>query len=499
MPLRALAPQASASANSATRTGTGPWGHDRIADGEDNNRFVVLITCLPPRGQDGVVELSRQDGSPEANVAQGEVIGILQELIRFDTSNDGTDSGPGEAAAAEYVEALLGEAGLDVERFDTTSSRRQGVVARIRGTDPSRPALLLHGHLDVVPAQAADWSVPPFAGEVVDGMVWGRGAVDMKDMDAMMLSLARAWSRSGTASSRDIVLLFIPDEEAGGQHGSHWIVDHRPDLLEGVSEGVSEVGGFSLTLPDERRLYLIQTAEKGIAWMRLVAEGVAGHGSAIAADNAVSELAGAITRISEHRWPVQLSPTARRMVAAISEAFGMELDLDDPVELARQLGPAARFIGAGTRNTSNPTMLEAGYKANVIPAHATAVIDGRYVPGEDEAFLAEIDRLIGPRVRREFINHDVALEAEFDVPLVAAMAAAIEHEDPGSLVAPYILSAGTDAKAFSRLGVQGYGFSPLQLPPDLDFTALFHGVDERVPIDSVTFGVRALDRFLRLA
>lgn len=437
--------------------------------------------------------------SPEALVAEGEVIEILRDLIRIDTTNDGSDSGPGEAAAAEYVESALTEAGLEVERFSTTSSRRQGVVARIAGVDPSRPRLLLHGHLDVVPAQATDWSVPPFGAEVIDDMVWGRGAVDMKDMDAMLIALARSWGRSGTRPQRDLVLLFIPDEEAGGQHGSHWIVDHRPDILEGVSEGVSEVGGFSVTLPDERRLYLIQTAEKGIAWMRLVAEGTAGHGSAIAADNAVSEIAAAVTRIGEHRWPVQLSPTASHMVAAIGEAFGVDLDLEDPQVLARQLGPASRFIGAGTRNTANPTMLEAGYKANVIPGQASAVIDGRYVPGEGDAFLAEIDRLMGPRVRREFINHDVALEASYDVPLVDVMRDAIAAEDPGSAIAPYILSAGTDAKAFSRLGVAGYGFSPLRLPPDLDFTSLFHGVDERVPIDAVTFGVRVLDRFLRLA
>ncbi|MFM1966097.1 MAG: hypothetical protein RL134_1822 [Actinomycetota bacterium] len=445
------------------------------------------------------MDAAAEESSPEAVAAQAEVIQILRDLVRIDTTNDGTDSGPGEADAAEYVEASLREAGLEVERFSTTSSRRQGVVARLAGTDPTRPRLLLHGHLDVVPARASDWSVPPFGAEVHDDMVWGRGAVDMKDMDAMLIALARAWSRSGARPSRDLVFLFIPDEEAGGRHGSHWIVDHRPDILEGVTEGVSEVGGFSLTLPDDRRLYLIQTAEKGIAWMRLIAEGAAGHGSALTGDNAVTEVAAAISRIGTHRWPVQLSPTAQHMVAAISEAYGLDLDLDDPVELARQLGPVARFIGAGTRNTTNPTMLQAGYKANVIPGEAAGVIDGRYVPGEEQAFLAEIDRLLGPSVRREFINHDVALEAAYDVPLVDAMRAAIDAEDPGAAVAPYLLSAGTDAKAFSRLGIQGYGFSPLRLPPDLDFTALFHGVDERVPIDAVAFGVRALDRFLRLA
>lgn len=405
--------------------------------------------------------------------------------------------GTGEALAAEYVEGLLAEAGLETERFSTTSSKRQAVAARLPGTDPALPRLLLHGHLDVVPARASDWLVPPFSAEVIDDMVWGRGAVDMKDTDAMLLSLARSWSRSGSRTKRDLVFLFLPDEEAGGQHGSHWIVDHRPDILDGVSEGVSEVGGYSMEIPDGRRMYLIQTAEKGIAWMRILAEGQAGHGSLISPDNAVTEVAAAVSRIGAHRWPVHLSPTARHMVEAISEAFGLELDLEDPDALMRQLGPIARFIGAGTRNITNPTMLEAGYKANVIPGEASAVIDGRFVPGDEREFFDEVDRLLGPNVRREFINRDVAMEAPYDVPLVDAMRAALSAEDPGCVVAPYILSAGTDAKAFSRLGVLGYGFSPLQLPPDLDFTALFHGVDERVPIDAVRFGVRVLDRFLR--
>ena len=437
--------------------------------------------------------------SPEAVAAETEVVGILRDLIRIDTSNDGTDAGLGEAEAAEYVESALVDAGLAAERFSTTSSRRQAVVARIPGSDPTLPRLLVHGHLDVVPALAEDWSVPPFAAEVLDGMVWGRGAVDMKDMDAMVISLARAWTRAGVRPRRDIVVMFIPDEEAGGHHGSHWIVDHRPELLEGVTEGVSEVGGFSMTTPDQRRMYLIQTAEKGIAWMRLIAEGTAGHGSMIQPDNAVTEVAEAVSRVGRQRWPVELSATAQRMVAALEEAFGLELELEDPDALMRQLGPFARLIGAGMRHVANPTMLAAGYKANVIPGEASATIDGRFVPGREAEFLTEIDRLIGPQVRREFVNHDVALESPYDVPLVDAMRVALEAEDPGCLMTPYVLSAGTDAKAFSRLGVAGYGFAPLRLPPELDFPTLFHGVDERVPIDSLTFGVRVLDRFLRLA
>lgn len=429
-------------------------------------------------------------------LATDDAVRILRELIRIDSTNDGTIDTRGEAEAAEYVESLLTDVGVACERFSTTSGRRQGVYARIAGKDSSRPPLLLHGHLDVVPAQASDWRVDPFAAEVEDDMVWGRGAVDMKDTDAMILALVRKWAQTGERPSRDLVVLMLPDEEAGGHHGSHWIVDHRPDMLEGVQEAVGEVGGFSLTIAENRRLYLIQTAEKGIAWMRLVAEGTAGHGSMINRDNAVTEVAEALARLGRHEWPVCLSPTAEHMVRAIGEAYGIDIDLSDFDSLQAQLGPLARLIGAGTRHVTNPTMLDAGYKANVIPGHASATVDGRFVPGAEEAFFEEVDRILGPRVRREFVTHDVAIEAPYDVPLVAAMTEALIMEDPTATVAPYLLSAGTDAKAFSRLGIHGYGFSPLQLPPDLDFAALFHGVDERVPIESVQFGVRVLEGFL---
>ena len=434
--------------------------------------------------------------SPPRVRPEDDAVEILRDLIRIDSTNDGTDATVGEAAAAEYVESLLQDTGIDCERFATTSGRRQGVYARIAGRDSSKPPLLLHGHLDVVPAHAPDWRVPPFSAEIDGGMVWGRGAVDMKDTDAMILALARDWARTGQRPARDLVILMLPDEEAGGRHGSHWIVDERPDMLEGVQEAVGEVGGFSLTVAQNRRLYLIQTAEKGIAWMRLFAEGTAGHGSMLSANNAVTEIAEAVSRLGRHRWPVRLSPTAERMVAAISEAYGLEIDLNDVETLTEQLGPLARLIGAGTRHVSNPTMLGGGYKVNVIPGEATAAVDGRFVPGAEDEFFAEVDRLLGPHVHREFESHDVAIEAPYDVPLVDAMTRALVAEDPQAMVAPYILSAGTDAKAFSRLGIRGYGFSPLQLPPDLDFAALFHGVDERVPIDSVQFGVRVLARFL---
>jgi acetylornithine deacetylase/succinyl-diaminopimelate desuccinylase-like protein len=421
---------------------------------------------------------------------------LLRDLIRIDTSNDGTDDVPGEILAAEYVVEVLKEVGYDPELITTTSGIRAGVHLRIPGIDPDRPALLIHGHLDVVPAVASDWTVPPFAAEIVDDMIWGRGAVDMKDTDAMILAVIRDWARKGYRPPRDVVVLFTPDEEAGGKHGAHWFVDHRPDLFHGVTEAVGEVGGFSLSVRDDLRLYLIQTAEKGIAWMRLSALGTAGHGSMINEDNAVTELAEAVARIGRHRFPTSLGPTAQRMVAELAEAYGLAEDASTD-EVLSAIGPIAKFIGSGVRNTANPSMLAAGYKVNVIPEHAHAHVDGRFVPGGRDELVNKVRELAGPRVSVELLNDDVALEVPFQATLVEAMTAALLVEDPEGMAIPYLLSGGTDAKAFSRLGITGYGFAPLRLPPDLDFAALFHGVDERVPLSSVAFGVRVLDRFLR--
>jgi len=431
------------------------------------------------------------------DIAESDAVAILVDLIRIDTSNDGTDVGPGEILAAEYVLELLRDVGYDAELITTTSGRRAAVAVRIAGVDPTRPALLLHGHLDVVPAVAADWSVPPFAAEEANGMIWGRGAVDMKDTDAMFLALLRSWARTGYRPPRDIIAIFTPDEEAGGRHGAHWLVEHRPDLFTGATEAIGEVGGFSWSLDADRRLYLIQTAEKGITWLRASARGRAGHGSMLNMENAVTELAQAIARVGLHDFPVSLGPTATALLAEIAELTGLSMAPGDEINSLMQLGPLASFVGSGLKNTANPTMLAAGYKVNVIPEVATAHIDGRFLPGQRDVFLAELQRLVGEGVDLEVLTDDVALEVPYEGDLVHAMAAALRAEDPGAYPVPYLMSGGTDAKAFSRLGIKGYGFAPLRLPADLNFAALFHGVDERVPIDSVRFGVRVLDRFLR--
>jgi acetylornithine deacetylase/succinyl-diaminopimelate desuccinylase-like protein len=426
--------------------------------------------------------------------ARDEVVGICRDLIRIDTSNPGDHSGPGERQAAEHVAGLLAEVGLEPQILES-HPRRASVVARISGRDATRPGLLVHGHLDVVPASAPDWRHDPFCGEIIDDCVWGRGAIDMKDMDAMVLAVLRQRLREGRLPARDIVLAFTADEEAGGAWGASWLVDNHAGLFEGVTEAVGEVGGFSMTLGSQR-LYLLQAAEKGIAWMRLTARGTAGHGSMIQRDNAVTELAEAIGRLGRHEWPTRLIPSVRAFLEGACEALGIEFAPDDPAQVLGKIGSVSRVIGATLRNTVNPTVLRAGYKVNVVPQTATAEVDGRFLPGYEEEFHAELDRILGPGVTREIIHTDVAVETTPDGDLYDAMTGALLEEEPGARVIPYCLSAGTDAKSFSRLGVRCFGFTPLRLPPDLDFTGMFHGVDERVPVEGLQFGVRVLDRFL---
>ncbi len=430
------------------------------------------------------------------SAAQDEVVELCRDLIRIDTTNTGdTATSAGEREAAEYVAAALDEVGIDSELIES-EPKRANVVARIPGADRSRPGLLVHCHLDVVPAEPAEWSVHPFAGEVQADYLWGRGAVDMKDMDAMTLAVVRQWMRDGTTPPRDIVVAFVADEEAGGRKGARWLVDNRPELFEGCTEAISEVGGFSLTVRDDLRLYLIETAEKGIGWMKLTARGRPGHGSMVHEDNAVARLCEAVARLGAHEFPIVMTKTLRAFLEAISEAFEIELDPDDVEGTLAKLGSLARIVGATLRNTVNPTMLNAGYKANVIPSSATAVVDGRFLPGQEEEFERQLAEILGPDIEREWVIKDQALETSFDGPLVEQMAAALKAEDPGAHAIPYMLSGGTDGKSFQRLGMRCFGFSPLRLPPDLDFAALFHGIDERVPLEALRFGARVLDRFL---
>jgi acetylornithine deacetylase/succinyl-diaminopimelate desuccinylase-like protein len=426
-----------------------------------------------------------------------EVVDICRDLIRFDTTNTGElSTSKGERAAAEYVAEKLAEVGLTPTIVEPAPGRTN-VVTRVEGTDPQRGALLVHGHLDVVPADAGEWSVDPFGGEIKDGYLWGRGAIDMKDFDAMTLTVVRDWRRRGYVPPRDVVFAYTADEEAGSTYGADPLVDDHPELFDGCTEAVGEVGGFSVSVGADLRLYLIQTAEKGIDWLRMQAKGRPGHGSMINDDNAVTTLAEAVGRVGRHQFPLHVTSTVRDFLEQISEVLGIELDPNDPELAIAKLGPIASLIGATIRDTANPTGLTAGYKHNVIPSTASATIDCRTIPGRSEAFLEEIRALVGDEIDIEYVQHKPPLETTFDGPLVDAMAAALRAEDAGARPVPYMMSGGTDAKAFARLGMRCFGFSPLRLPADLNFAALFHGIDERVPVEGLEFGVRVLDRFLQ--
>lgn len=427
---------------------------------------------------------------PEAELP--EVAAVARDLIRFDTTNHGGGRAAGEREAAEYVGAYLERLGLQPAFYEPIP-RRTNVMARVPGRDGAKPALVLHGHLDVVPAIAEDWSVDPFEGVVRDGMLWGRGAVDMKDMDAMILTSVGDLLRAGEQPERDLILAFFADEENGGVEGSALVVQNRPEWFEGATEAISEVGGYSIAVGD-RRAYLLQVGEKALIWIRLVARGRVAHGSSFHGDNAVTKLAAAVAALGRTEWPVTLTDTTREMVERLGAMTGGS---GDPDAVAAATGAASGFLRSTLRTTTNPTGLTAGYKHNVIPDRAEALIDVRVLPGTEDAALADIRRIVGDDVTVEVVHQDIGLEVPFSGDLVDAMVAALDRHDPGVPVIPYLMGGGTDNKALAYLGIAGYGFAPLRLPADLDFTGMFHGVDERVPIDALVFGQRVLTDLLR--
>lgn len=436
--------------------------------------------------------------SDDASIAPGtfrdRVAQITRDLIQIDTTNFGGNDSRGEPEAAAYCAKLMEALDMAPEILESAPGRAS-VVGRMRGWDTDAPALVLHGHLDVVPADASEWSVDPFAAEVIDDVIYGRGAADMKGMDAVMLTALEFLHAQGIRPRRDIILALFGDEEAGGVYGSDWLVTHRPDLFEGATEAVSEVGGFSATVAG-KRAYFLQTAEKGIAWLNLSATGAPGHGSARHADNAVTKMADAMSAIGHHTWPLHYTETTRLLMEKVSELMGIEFDETNPEPQLDAIGSAVAFVGSTLSNSSNPTGLTSGYKHNVIPGKAQATVDARPLPGQDEQLIQTIRELAGQDVTVDYEHARHAIEAPFAGQLVDSMVSAIAHEDPEAIVLPFMMSGGTDNNALSRLGIAGYGFIPLQLPADLAFPELFHGIDERMPIDSLDFGVRALLRIL---
>ena len=417
---------------------------------------------------------------------------LARDLIRFDTQNWGGGRSSGEADAAAYVAEVLASMGVESQTLESAPGRAS-VIARIEGTDPSLPLLVVHGHLDVVPADASEWTVDPFAGEIRDGCLWGRGAVDMKQMDAMILAALERILAAGRRPRRGLVIAFFADEEAGGEYGAHWLVREHPELFAGATEAISEVGGYSVEIAGTRA-YLLQTAEKALQWILLRARGTAAHGSQHMRDNAVTKLARAVADVGAHEFPVELTETTRALIAGVAELLGVEDD--DPDAVAERTGTISRFLRSSLRHTANPTMLEAGYKHNVIPSVAEARIDVRPLPGREAEAIDAIKAIVGDGIEVELVHGDVGIEHPYSGELVEAMAAALTRHDPEARVLPYMLSGGTDNKSLSELGIAGYGFAPLKLTPELDFAAMFHGVDERVPLTALDFGTDVLEDLL---
>lgn len=423
-----------------------------------------------------------------------DVVRFAQDLIRIDTSNYGGGRVEPEAPAADYVEAVLDGLGIPSRRYERAPGRTN-LVARWSGSDPGLPALMLHAHLDVVPADPASWTHPPFAGVIADGMLWGRGAVDVKNFAAMILAAVSGAVRDGFRPARDIVLVFFADEEGGTDHGSDWMVDAHPEAFAGVDSAVGEGGGYSVDVRGQRA-YLMNTGEKGVLWVELLARGQSGHGSLPAVDNPVLAIAEAVQRVGAIRWPLVMSETTAALLVRLRELAGVGEEVA-PEELADVVGPSATRIRAGLRDVSNVTVIRAGYKENVVPETATATVDLRFIPGRADAALAHLREVVGPGIEVRVLVELPAFEAPFTGRVVDQIQEIIADVDPGAVVLPHLIPGGTDAKPLRRLGIDGYGFIPLRLPSDFAFPRMFHGVDERVPLDALEFGADVIGRLLR--
>ena len=441
----------------------------------------------------GTVAVATADAAMAA-----EAVALTRALIRIDSTNTGDPrtTGDGESRCARLIEEQLAEVGLTGTWYERTPGRGN-LVVRVAGSDPGAGALLVHGHTDVVPAALEDWSVDPFAAQLRDGCVWGRGAVDMKHMLGMTVAAVRRMAREGSVPVRDLVLAFVADEEVDSSDGMAFLVEQHPEAFAGVTEAVGECGGHTVALDPQRRVYTVGVGEKAVGWATLRARGTTGHGSSTPnAENAVARVAAAVDRIAQHEWPVVVGEGVGAFLDALEGLLGRPLDRTRLDEELAALGPVAASMGAVLRTTTAPTSFHAGYKENVVPGEATATVDCRIPPGAEDAFAEVFAGLVGDGVEVSWLSAPaVGVPAPFG--LLDAVARAVDEADPGAAVLPIVSSGVTDAKALSRLGIECYGFSPLPLPTEFDFAGMFHGVDERVPVAGVEAGAVLLHRFLR--
>jgi acetylornithine deacetylase/succinyl-diaminopimelate desuccinylase-like protein len=418
---------------------------------------------------------------------QDEAVRLLQALVRFDTTNP-----PGnELPAAQFVAEELRAAGYEPLVLESAAGRGN-VIARLEGDGSERP-LLLFGHLDVVPAEPEHWTHPPFEGVIADGFLWGRGALDMKNIVATQLATMLAFKRAGVRPKRDIIYAATADEEAGGAMGVKWLLEEHPDLLD-AEYALSEFGGFSMTVGGQR-FYLCQTGEKGVNWLKIRTQGRPGHGSMPHTDSAVLRLSEAVAKLGQASLPLHVSPTARAMIEGMArvqpELTGLLSPETNAQVLAQLPSEQALMFNAITHNTVAVTGLNAGYKHNVIPSSAEASLDCRIIPGQRlEDLSREIKEIVGDDVKLEVVLSSPACESRFDTPLFETMVRHLKAYDPEAEVVPLLLFGGTDGRFLGWRGVTYYGYSPIRLPANLKFLELIHSHDERIPVDAFREGVQ---------
>jgi acetylornithine deacetylase/succinyl-diaminopimelate desuccinylase-like protein len=423
---------------------------------------------------------------------------ILQHFIRFDTTNP-----PGnETPCARYINNLLGSAGIRSRNFAKTRLR-QNVVARIQGAGKA-PPFLMYGHMDVVTTADQEWNQQPFEGNIIDGFIWGRGALDMKSGLAMMLSALMRIKSEKLIPPGDIIFAAVCDEEAGGDFGAKFLVEEHASLFEGVHYAISEFGGFNLEIGG-RKFYPIQVSEKQICWMKATLRGPAGHGSMVTRDSAMMKLASLINVLDKHPLPVHITPVAKDMFRRIASALpfpsSMFLRLLTIPSLAnfviKLLGERGTLFNPLLHNTVNPTIVRGGDKENVIPARVELGLDGRLLPGfTPQTMIDELHTLAGKDVELDVMRYDPG-PAEPDLGLFGILAGILKEQDKKAVPIPMLLSAVTDARFFSQLGIQTYGFTPMQIPQDMSFTRVVHAANERIPMEALDFGANAIFKLLQ--
>jgi acetylornithine deacetylase/succinyl-diaminopimelate desuccinylase-like protein len=414
----------------------------------------------------------------------GSVLDIARDLIRLDTTNPGST----EERAAEYIADLLTSVGITFEVLEPEPGRCSLIARSVTGQPAGLPPLVLHAHLDTVPVQPDGWSHDPFGADVADGFLWGRGAVDMKVAAAMLVKLQLELARDELRARRDLIVAYFADEEMGGVLGSHWVTTERPDLFAGAEVALGEIGGFNIDLPNGRRAFLIQTAEHGLLWIRIVVRGVGGHAAFRTSDNPLVQAARVVEAIEALKVDEQPLRATQVFEAGLSALISDGGTTPDEVTPLLSLGRNTRFT---------PTMISAGLKPNVIPDAIELVVDCRFLPGSKEAALDAIRSVLPPEADLEVMSGFDGLESSVDAPVVDALRSVVERRYPESAVLPFVMPGGSDAQKFAAIGIHGYGFTPLVLPPAFPYIEMLHAVNERIPVEAIDHGYALLRDFVQ--